>query len=148
MSETKRSMERSVPFAMEPVVYDFAINEKGTQAALYAGDDALMPAGYYTQQVPALVRTEIPRLSPARRAELERFTAACASKAEYAGMIQTLFDHLLPRAQDAEGTQARTLQTLLDQYGFDRLQHEQIRPGSSFRPHRSGAEPPARHQPH
>ncbi len=46
-------MERSVPFAMEPVVYDFAINEKGTQAALYAGDDALMPAGYYTQQVPA-----------------------------------------------------------------------------------------------
>ena len=127
MTETKRSMERSVPFAMEPVVYDFAINEKGTQAALYSGDDALMPAGYYTQQVPALVRTEIPRLSPVRRAELERFTAACRSKADYAGMIQTLFDHMLPAAQDAEGAQARTLQTLLDQYGFDRLQQEQVR---------------------
>ena len=37
MSETKRKMERSVPFAMEPVVYDFAINEQGTQAALYSG---------------------------------------------------------------------------------------------------------------
>ena len=30
MSETKRAMEHSVPFAMEPVVYDFAINERGT----------------------------------------------------------------------------------------------------------------------
>ena len=71
---------RSVPFAMEPVVYDFAINERGTQAALHAGDDALMPAGYYTLQVPPLIRTEMPRLSPVRRAELERFTAACRTE--------------------------------------------------------------------
>ena len=75
-----------------------------------SGDDALMPAGYYTQQVPPLIRTEMPRLSPARRAELERFTAACRSKADYAGMIQTLFDHMLPAAQDAKEPQARTLQ--------------------------------------
>ena len=34
MSETKRAMEHAVPFAMEPVVYDFAINERGTQAGL------------------------------------------------------------------------------------------------------------------
>src|SRR5438270_4788074 len=48
MSETKRAMERCVPFAMEPVVYNFAINERGTQAAMLTGDAALMPAGYYT----------------------------------------------------------------------------------------------------
>ena len=30
MSETKRRLEHAVPFAMEPVVYDFAINERGT----------------------------------------------------------------------------------------------------------------------
>jgi hypothetical protein len=127
MSETRRQMERSVPFAMEPVVYDFSINEQGTQAALYSGDDALMPAGYYTQHVPPLIRTEMPRLSPVRRAELERFTAACRTKAEYAGMIQTLFDHMLPAGQDAEGDQAQTLRRLLESYGFDRVQHEQIR---------------------
>ncbi len=127
MSETRRDMERSVPFAMEPVVYDFAINEQGTQAALFSGDDALMPAGYYTLQVPPLIRTEVSRLSPVRRAELERFTAACRSKAEYAGMIHTLFDHMLPAGHDAEGGQARSLRTLLDSYGFDRVQHEQIR---------------------
>jgi hypothetical protein len=34
MSETKRRLQRALPFAMEPVVYDFAINERGTQSAL------------------------------------------------------------------------------------------------------------------
>lgn len=127
MSETKSRMEHSVPFAMEPVVYDFAINEQGTDAALFTGDNALMPPGYYIRQVPPLIRTEMPRLSPARRAELERFTAACRSNADYAGMIQTLFDHMLPATSDAEGSQAKTLRALLDQHGFDRQQHEQIR---------------------
>jgi hypothetical protein len=127
MSETRREMERSVPFAMEPVVYDFAINELGTQAALFSGDDALMPAGYYTLHVPALIRSEASRLSRVRRAELERFTAACRSKTEYAGMIHTLFDHMLPASHDDEGDQARSLRALLDNYGFDRMQHEQIR---------------------
>ena len=28
---------------MEPVVYDFAINERGTWAELLTGDDALLP---------------------------------------------------------------------------------------------------------
>jgi hypothetical protein len=127
MSETRRQMECSVPFAMEPVVYDFAINEQGTQAALHSGGDALMPAGYYTLHVPGLIRTEVSQLSPVRRAELERFTVACRNNAEYAGMIHTLFDHMLPAGQDSEEGQARPLRTLLDHYGFDRLQHEQVR---------------------
>jgi hypothetical protein len=127
MSETKRNMERSVPFAIEPVVYDFAINEKGTWSTLLSGDTALMPAGYYTQQVPPLVRTDVSLLSPVRRAELERFTAACRCNAEYSGMIQTLFDHLLPSGQGVEGSDKQTLRALLDNLGFDALQHEQIR---------------------
>ncbi|MGO9087241.1 MAG: UTP--glucose-1-phosphate uridylyltransferase [Terriglobales bacterium] len=127
MSETRREMEHSVPFAMEPVVYDFAINELGTQAALFSGNDALMPAGYYTLHVPPLIRSEASRLSPVRRAELERFTTACRSKAEYAGMIHTLFDHMLPASHSDEGDQAQSLRALLDNYGFDRIQHEQIR---------------------
>jgi hypothetical protein len=126
MSETRREMERSVPFAIEPVVYDFAINEKGTQAALLSGDDALMPAAYYTQQVPPLIRSEVSRMTPVRRAELERFTAACRSKSEYAGMIQSLFDHMLPTGHEPDGSGKQTLRALLDNFGFDRLQHEQI----------------------
>jgi hypothetical protein len=127
MSETRRQMERSVSFAMEPVVYDFAINEQGTQAAIFGGDDALMPPGYYTLQVPQLIRSEVSRLSTARRAELERFTAACRSKADYAGMIYTLFDHMLPASHDADAGQNQSLNTLLNDFGFDRFEHEQIR---------------------
>jgi hypothetical protein len=136
MSETRRQMERSVPFAMEPVVYDFAINERGTQAALLAGADALMPTGYYTLQVPGLIRTEVSQLSTVRRSELERFTAACRSNADYADMIHTLFEHMLPAGQDKDEDLQRPLKTLLDHYGFDRLQHEQIR--QDFRTGRVG----------
>ena len=127
MSQTRRQMESSVPFAMEPVVYDFAINEQGTQAALLEGDDALMPAGYYTLHVPPLMRTEAVRLSPVRRAELERFTEACRSRTDYAGMIHALFDRMLPASQTGEADQTGSLKSLLDTFGFDRLQHEQIR---------------------
>ena len=127
MSDTRRQMEHSVPFAMEPVVYDFRINEQGTQAGLFCGDDALMPAGYYTQHVPPLLRNEAPSLSLVRRAELERFTAACRSNVNYTGMIQTLFDHMLPAGLDAESEKAQSLKSLLESYGFDRIEHEQIR---------------------
>jgi hypothetical protein len=40
---------------MEPVVYDFAINENGTFADLLAGADALLPAGYYALMAPQLL---------------------------------------------------------------------------------------------
>ena len=127
MSDTKRKLARCVPFAIEPVVYDFAINEAGTYATLLSGDGALMPASYYTLQVPGLIRTEVFRLSPLRRGELERFTAACRTNPEYAGMTQTLFDHMLPSSQATESSEKSTLRALLDQYGFDRVQHEEVR---------------------
>ena len=34
MARTKHELEDVLPFAMEPVVYDFAINERGTWAEL------------------------------------------------------------------------------------------------------------------
>jgi len=124
MSETKRLLEPSVPFAMEPVVYRFAINERGTQANLLEGSEALMPAQYYTLTVPGLLRREARDLSPARRAELERFTAACRNGGEFGGMVNNLFEHLLPRGDAQEG--AGTLEGLLAAYGFDPIQHERI----------------------
>jgi len=125
MSEAKRAMEHSVPFAMEPVVYQFAVNERGTWSTLHTGDDALLPGQYYTLTAPSLVRGESRRLTPARRAELERFAAACRAGGPFAGVAHDVFDHLMPRAVTRPG-QAGSLESLLEQYGFDRLQHEQI----------------------
>lgn len=126
MAGIKRELEHALPFAMEPVVYDFAINERGTCAELLAGDQALMPPDYYALTVPDLLRKD-PRALPAtRRAELDRFAAACRSQPALAGMVQTLFDRLLPRAsRSSDG--AGALAALLGQHGFDRAQHEQIR---------------------
>ncbi len=110
---------------MEPVVYDFAVNERGTEAVLFSGDAALMPPGYYQQGVPTLLRMESRLLSPLRRAELERFTAACHNVPEFLGMVQYVFEHLIP--QSAPGAdRAQSLEALLEAHGFDRMEHEQI----------------------
>ncbi|MGE5647274.1 MAG: UTP--glucose-1-phosphate uridylyltransferase [Acidobacteriota bacterium] len=126
MSETKRRLEGAVPFAMEPVVYDFAINERGSSAELLAGEGALMPPAYYTLTVPALLRIEPRLLSRSRRAELGRFGEACRSAPELAGAVERVFDHLIPQGRAEGDGHARSLQALLEQHGFDRVQHEQI----------------------
>ncbi len=128
MSATKHEMEHAVPFAMEPVVYDFAINEHGTQAALLEGDSALMPVGYYQLVVPSLLRMESRFLSPARLLELERFTAACNSVPEFQGMVQHVFERLIPQ-RPQENHVSQSLDALLDVHGFDRVEHEQIQAG-------------------
>lgn len=125
MSQTKRLMKDAVPFAMDPVVYDFAINERGTEATLFEGSAALMPANYYVQIVPRLIRREARLLSPARRAELNHFSAACQARPEFSGLISRLFDHMLPQAQSDTGSNG-TLDALLHSYGFDSEEHDQI----------------------
>ena len=126
MRDTKRRLEHALPFAMEPVVYDFAINERGTFADLLDGAAALMPAGYYTLTVPPLLRQDRLSLSSLRRAELDKFGAACRTRPELRGVVQTLFDVMLPRGKDESGG-AESLASLLEANGFDRVQHEQIR---------------------
>jgi hypothetical protein len=126
MSATKRELQSALPFAMEPVVYDFAINERGTYADLLAEEAALMPPGYYTLTAPALLRQDRHSLSPLRRAELDKFGAACRNRPELRGVVQALFDVMLPRGK-AESAGDQSLTALLDEHGFDRVQHEQIR---------------------
>lgn len=126
MSETKRELSAALPFAMEPVVYDFAINERGTCAELLRGDAALMPQGYYALTLPGVLRHELRELSPLRRAELDKFGAACRTRPELSGMVQKLFDVMLPRAR-VERAGDQSLAELLAQNGFDRAHHEQVR---------------------
>ena len=126
MRETKQQLEHAIPFAMDPVVYDFAINEHGTYAKLLTHDSALMPPGYYSLTAPALLRLDPFSLSPFQRAELDRFGAACRTDPALSGMVQTLFEHILPHVSQEEAGE-QNLEALLDRYGFDRVQHEQIR---------------------
>jgi hypothetical protein len=85
-----------------------------------------MPPGYYSLVVPRLLQQDRRSLSALRRAELDRFGAACRARPELRGMVQALFDQLLPRGA-AESAGGESLADLLQRHGFDRLQHEEIR---------------------
>lgn len=126
MSEAKKQLETAVPFAMEPVVYDFAINERGTWADLLCSEEALMPPNYYTLIVPDLLRKESRELTAFRRAELDRFGVASRTEPALSGMVQSLFDRLLPSTEEDDQSD-KSLETLLAENGFDPVQHEQIR---------------------
>src|SRR5262249_38660976 len=92
MSQTKRELEHALPFAMAPVVYDFAINARGTWAELLTGEAARMPASYET--LTSSVHTRLSEQNP---------------------------------TAPSDSPKGPSLTTLLQQFGFDRAQHEQIR---------------------
>ena len=125
MVEAKRELEAALPFAMDPVVYDFAINEQGSVAALLADHESLLPAGYYQHAVPRCLRQEPRDLSARERTDLQQFTRAAARRPEYAVVLPALLERLLPSAAAHEA--GRALEDLLAENGFDRTQHEQIR---------------------
>src|ERR1017187_3173478 len=126
MSGAKQELQDALPFAIEPVVYDFAINERGTWCHLLEGDQALLPAGYYALVVPELLHADRRKLSAARWAELEKFGIACRTQVELRGMVVTLFDRLFPRPK-TDGRAGVNLPDLSNELGFHRVQHEQIR---------------------
>ncbi|HTN73868.1 MAG TPA: UTP--glucose-1-phosphate uridylyltransferase [Pirellulaceae bacterium] len=126
MTSTKQRMQHSLPFAMEPVVYDFAINDRGTWSELLSGEQAAMPGRYYAQTVPAWVRSDLRNLSPQMRTELARFGAACRESPQASANLQALFARLLPQVTVAS-EQGPSLSALLELQGFDHEAHEQIR---------------------
>jgi hypothetical protein len=126
MHQTKRELSGALPFAMEPVVYDFSINETGTCAEVLEGDNALLPQGYYVMMMPAVMRVDVQSLTRQRRRELVRLGAACRTRPEMSNLVSALFDRLLP-GTEAEATAGQNLAALLETYGFDATHHEQVR---------------------
>ena len=126
MSATKKELAESLPFAMEPVVYDFRINENGTFADLLSADAGLMPKGYYLLLAPQLLRRDLKDLPAATRSELDRFASACRTKPELRGVVQELFDAMLPRAKGGKAGD-QSLEELLTENGFDPEAHAAIR---------------------
>jgi hypothetical protein len=126
MRAEKQRHEHGIPFAIEPVVYDFAINELGSTAQLLTGQQTLMPQSYYALTVPSLLRRDPRAITAQQRSELEHFSAACRSHPALTGMLRHIFDRILPdRGPDT--THHQSLQELLERFGFDPVQHEQIK---------------------
>ncbi|MFT6239652.1 MAG: galactokinase/mevalonate kinase-like predicted kinase [Akkermansiaceae bacterium] len=126
MLRTKRELEHALPFAMDPVVYDFGINPHGTFGALHRGEEALLPPSYYHLSLSETLRTPPANLTATARAELDQFARACRTDPAFSSSVQALFDTLIPRVAEQTG-EANSLDQLLKKNGFDRAQHEQIR---------------------
>jgi hypothetical protein len=124
MLNIKRSMEASVPFAMDPVVYDFSINDNGTFAELRRDGD--LPKGYHALMVPEWLRRGLPQLTPMLRSELERVGNACRDSESGNHLASRLIQRILP-STSKEALQSARLEDLLQENGFDPIAHEQLR---------------------
>jgi hypothetical protein len=125
MSAEKKRFEHGIPFAMEPVVYDFVINEHGSFAELLIGSHTLMPQMYYALTVPSLLRRDQRTISSSQRLELEHISSVSRTDPALNGMLQQILDRILPEGT-VQTAQQQTLDNLLAHYGFDRVQHNQI----------------------
>jgi hypothetical protein len=127
MLATKRELESALPFAMDPVVYDFAINEHGTVATLLQGEAALLPAGFYQAALPATLRRAEAERTPRERHDLRQFTAAARSQTAFAALLADLLDRPAVAAAAPSRDAGDRLREQLGANGFDPAQHEQIR---------------------
>jgi hypothetical protein len=125
MVQTKSEMEKRLPFAMSPVVYDFEINDRGTWCEMLTGDQAKMPAEYYTLQVPGWLKRESHELSVLARRELEQLSSEYRNNGN-SQTLQKLIESILPGRRSTESRTA-TLDELLEKFGFDRELHDQIK---------------------
>ncbi|MBL9193936.1 MAG: UTP--glucose-1-phosphate uridylyltransferase [Opitutaceae bacterium] len=127
LQRTKRALEHALPYAMEPVVYDFTLNERGSFAALRSGETAMMSPEYYLMMVPRWLRQD-PRSLPAPvRAEMDRFAGSRLFTGERT-WVEPLIGRIFPKPETrAVAGQAGTLGQLLAANGFDPVQHERIR---------------------
>ena len=127
LSSLKNELEHALPFAMEPVVYRFAINENGSTSKLLTGRNALMPPAYYPLMIPTLLRADPRSLPAARRIEAGLYGATAAVDEELRRTIEPLVRNLLPQDDATVAGGSDSLDGLLSQYGFDPEAHERIR---------------------
>ena len=125
MRDVSGRLAGGVAFAMQPVVYDFSINERGTIAELKTGDDAILPDGYYNIVLPALLRRDQRLLSAGERGDLERFSSLSHDVPGAPERARGFLERLLPRGNGAD-EQAETLESVLARNGFDPIQHERV----------------------
>ena len=102
MHRVKATLDDALPFAMEPVVYDFRINADGTLATLEAGLQAMMPPPYYTLQAPRMIGAGPGSLPYHRCADVDHFANRCPETGELVRVFRTMINHLFPVTRSAD----------------------------------------------
>ncbi len=124
MTRAKRDLEASLPFAMDPVVYRFSVNDRGTSAELRTAEDAVLSPEYYVYALPRWQEEGTRNFSPERRREIDAFSTKHLRGIEAEAVGQALVKKLFPAAGERKED---SLDHLLAQNGFDAEEHEHIR---------------------
>jgi len=131
MRRVKAGLDDALPFAMEPVVYDFRINPRGTFAELAEGAAAMMPPRYYTLQVPKMIAEASGTVDPLRKSDVDHFANQSSDQGELLRVFRTMVNNLFPVTRSAGDSAANTWDeqaaAIRRENGFDPVQHEQIR---------------------
>jgi len=131
LKSTKSELSSSLPFAMEPVVYNWSVNQKGSWSTLHLGDEALMPEQYYAIHVSELVRKDPSSISYVRRAEIDHFTTYCEQNNLAYPLLRTIVSNLFkvsdPSSQSNRDMENSKAEQIRKDNGFDYIQHEEIR---------------------
>lgn len=123
MVDVKRDLQHALPFAMDPVVYDFAINDNGSRATVRKGTQAVLSPRYYQMVLPSLLRVPTRDLTPDRRVEMGLIRSLSHTDELSSAAI---LERLLPDVASGEDDSESSLQKLLDEIGFDATAHESI----------------------
>lgn len=128
---TKNEMKDSLPFAMEPVVYNFKINKNGSFAVLLRNQQAILPFSYYSIMIPLLSKKNKDEIPEIRKIEVDYATALSNVSDQYYPMLRSVVGSLFAHSQKIESAEKHkyNLETekIKNENGFDRIQHEQIR---------------------
>jgi len=131
MRRVKGRLDDALPFAMEPVVYDFRINPDGTFAELDVDAAAMMPPRYYMLQMPRMIAAGPGGVEALRKSDVDHFANHSDDPAELLRVFRTMINNLFPVARAAgDATSAgfdRAAETIRLENGFDPVQHEQLR---------------------
>ena len=125
--ETKQQYESALPFAMDPVTYNFSINEEGTSAELKSGLEAILPVSYYKVTLPATLQNPEISLSEGQNLEIEQVRNVAKQNLDPELAQSLLAPQIAGSSQTTNEQVPGALNRLLEENGFDPKQHESIR---------------------
>lgn len=131
LRSTKSELSAALPFAMEPVVYNFKINQNGTFAQLKSNQEAFMPARYYGLQIAQLAKQNADNIDYQRKLELELYSTQLKAGDTSHALLRNLVSNLFQVSDAAQGDSKQRENQLAKDIkaanGFDGIQHERIR---------------------
>ncbi|NLF39993.1 UTP--glucose-1-phosphate uridylyltransferase, partial [bacterium] len=136
MRALKKRYEHALPFAMDPVVYDWRLNYRGNEARMCAGHAAVMPDAYYTRAVINALESRDTSWTCAHAAELDALAAARGTRRPDASSLDALktFAHAalgipasVPQNQSLSlisSTESSSVEEIKKGNGFDQHAHD------------------------